>query len=203
MTTPPPPSLPLLHELAIAATPGPWHVLKRCDNAGPDRACGVTSDHRTEHGHIRGIFQSDAYDECSHPVSRADAAYIAAASPDVVLSLLARITELEAVLPRCLGEWKGGSGGHRKYIPGCKAVGVWDVGLGHVCDEHLNRNGGDDDALSWFATVDVLHARDKRITELESALREACEAFDECGPEGEGPYARIAELRKLAGEEQR
>jgi len=91
------PSIPTLRAIAEAATPGEWTVLPRCDNADPDRACGVTSDH-VERGHRRGIFQTDAYDECSHLVSLADALHIATFSPSTVLALLQRVRELEAAL---------------------------------------------------------------------------------------------------------
>jgi hypothetical protein len=100
MTLPP---LAHLRAVAEAATPGPWTVLPRCDNAEPDRACGVTSDH-VERGRRRGVFQSDAYDECSHPVSLADALHIATFSPSVALALLARVRELEEGLVEACGD---------------------------------------------------------------------------------------------------
>jgi len=76
-----------LRELAKAATPGPWYELPRCDNAEPYRACGVVSEQKAKHGTPISIFKSDAYDECSHPISKADAAYIAALDPHTVIAL--------------------------------------------------------------------------------------------------------------------
>jgi hypothetical protein len=58
-------------------TPGPWELLERCSNTQPDEACGLTTRHRNKYGHIRGVFQSDSREECSHPVSMGDASAIA------------------------------------------------------------------------------------------------------------------------------
>jgi hypothetical protein len=95
--------LTTLETLARAATPGPWHEIERCAHADDDEACGVTSDQLHPRAltptRVR-IFGSDAHDECSHPVSRANAAYIAALSPDVVLALVRVAREAQEVLNR-------------------------------------------------------------------------------------------------------
>ena len=85
-----------LKAIAEAATPGPWREIERCDNAHDDESCGVTSEQKTKYGHTVGIFKSDAYDECRHPVIRTNAAYIAASSPDVVLALIGECERLRA-----------------------------------------------------------------------------------------------------------
>lgn len=91
-----------LRELADRATPGPWRELERCPNAEPDRACGVTSEQLHRSGRDRVcVFASDAYDECSHPVSRADAAFVAAART-AVPELLDELERLRAALAEAL-----------------------------------------------------------------------------------------------------
>ena len=75
------------------------------------------------------------------------------------------------LLPRCLGEWTKGSGGHRMYAGGCAAPGVWDVGLGFVCDEHKSKTGGDDDAWHWDEEADQLRTEVDRLrTALSDVL---------------------------------
>lgn len=68
----------------------------------------------------------------------------------------AALAKVQKLLPGCLGEWVGGSGGHRKYAGGCKSPGVWNVGMGFVCDQHKNANGGDDDAWTWESERELL-----------------------------------------------
>jgi hypothetical protein len=75
---------------------------------------------------------------------------------DEIVSLRAELAQLRKAMPGCLGEWTGGSGGHRKYTGGCKSPGVWNVGLGFVCDQHKNTNGGDDDAWTWESERELL-----------------------------------------------
>lgn len=54
----------------------------------------------------------------------------------------ARALAAEAVieaLPHCIGEWVGGSGGHRKHVHNCKRIAVWysdQDGYGY-CDDHV------------------------------------------------------------------
>ena len=83
---------------AQETAPGPWRLHDRCKDADPDRACGVTTEHKNKHGHIVDVFHSDAYDECSHLVSLVAAQHIAQCSPDVVLAMVTRIRALEAAL---------------------------------------------------------------------------------------------------------
>ena len=80
--------------------------------------------------------------------------------------LRAEVEKLRKLLPRCPGEWIGGSGGHRKYAGDCHAVGRWDVGVGFVCDAHLNRPGGDDDAWEWDKERDQLRAEIARLSSM-------------------------------------
>lgn len=62
-------------------TPGEWSVLigSACD-PHDDEACGIASSQwrQTLRGRDEAVFRSDAYDECSHPIARADAQGIAA-----------------------------------------------------------------------------------------------------------------------------
>lgn len=87
-----------LRELAEAATPGPWREYPRCDSAGQHDACGVESEIKDEsyHSGYVSVFHSDAYDECTHPISAANAAFIAAANPTAVVALLDENERLRA-----------------------------------------------------------------------------------------------------------
>jgi hypothetical protein len=130
-----------LRELAEAATPGPWVEIERCDNASADEACGVTSKQRTKYGHIVGIFQSDARDECSHPVSKANAAFIAAANPQTVIALLDEVESLRDVKnhdahARCGWNPEDGDGVMvaKKILTSGRMTGE-DVG--RICRAHL------------------------------------------------------------------
>ena len=83
-----------LRELALEATPGPWHV---CDSpewhedALPDQVICAEE-------HVAVALLADEWyeDEDGEPASADDAAYIAAASPDVLLGLLDRLAAVEA-----------------------------------------------------------------------------------------------------------
>ena len=90
--------------------------------------------------------------------------------------LQAEVDRLTKLLPRCLGEWVSGSGGHRKYTGGCSNPGVWDVGLGFVCDAHKNKNGGDDDAWRWEEEEERLRSENDR---LSKALVGACTTVEQ------------------------
>ncbi len=107
--------------------------------------------------------------------------------------LRVEVQRLTKLLPRCLGTWISGSGGHRAYANDCVAPGVWDVGLGYVCDAHKNKQGGDDDAWRWDAEADQLRAEGVRLRAL---LEEACGELDDTG----GPFAkrRAYEIRAEA-----
>lgn len=103
MTTPSPTPAELAR-IQAAATPRPWRELEKCDDARMDRACGITTDHVDQYGHIRGVVRSDAYDECGHPMSAADAELTCTAVNLLPVHLeqlaaqAARIAELEAGL---------------------------------------------------------------------------------------------------------
>ena len=104
-------NLDYLESLAKAATPGPWRTSrkygehddivrtewstqsKKARDVLIGGACAFGRDHR---GHIRII-------EAIGPQWEANAAYIAAVSPDVVLELIAEIRKLRAEL-EYLGE---------------------------------------------------------------------------------------------------
>lgn len=82
-----------LRLLARAATPGPWEV-HDCGNrlsVDEQRRCGVTS-----------VFESDARDECGHPVSVDDAMFIAVART-AVPELLDEVEQLRAALTKVRG----------------------------------------------------------------------------------------------------
>lgn len=124
---------------------------------------------------------------------------VCASNPVVVErdSLRAQLAALKRLLPECLGEWTDGSGGHRMYAGGCAEVGKWDVGMGFVCDAHLNRNGGDDDAWEWDKERDSLRAQ---LSATQAALTKACSLLDDAvqlRDDAREWFPRIAELRKL------
>jgi hypothetical protein len=75
-----------LRELAMAATPGPWE------------ADEPATKWRARDGHVRTTHPDfeDCADEIAETFSNDDAAYIAAASPDVVTGLLDRLAAVEA-----------------------------------------------------------------------------------------------------------
>lgn len=104
-----------LRALAEGATPGPWEP-EPCED-GPDQApCGPRSV-----PHFRGVVEKDGCPVCwIHPhanlrtvikqdacCSSADARYIAAISPDVLLALLDRLERVEGALGRMLGTHDG------------------------------------------------------------------------------------------------
>lgn len=85
--------LEVIEAHAAAATPGPW-VVGFCLSGDVElrRACGISSPAGVEQarrcaypaGEVAlDVFCSDSRDECSHPVSLADAVFIAAARTDV------------------------------------------------------------------------------------------------------------------------
>jgi hypothetical protein len=104
--------------------------------------------------------------------------------------LRAEVARLTKLLPHCLGAWTGGSGGHRKYAGGCSAPGVWDVGLGFVCDEHKNKNGGDDDAWRWEDEEEKLRGE---VDRLSKALVDAYTAVEAVTAERDRLRAEAAE----------
>jgi hypothetical protein len=94
-----------LKALAMAATPGPWYV-----QYGDDERyqCMTAISATNSRSHNMGMFGEEAliavtFHQSYPPVNLAgddcgdnDSAYIAAASPDVVLALIARIESLAA-----------------------------------------------------------------------------------------------------------
>jgi hypothetical protein len=168
-----------LRRLALAATPGPWHEIERCDNTQPDEACGVTSEQRTAHGHIIGIFQSDAYDECSHPVSAANAAFIAAADPTTVVALLDQLAALRAALSEARDEIENGTcARHAGQQHGLEAEelrhGVEDILRNTDWKDmraELQRLLDETDARDSLA---YLERRDEQLAEAKALGLEAC-----------------------------
>lgn len=139
-----------LRRLAEAATQGRWKTLY-CSHPEEGRACGVTSDQRTEHGHIVGIFQSDAHDECWHPVSAANADFIAACSPSRVLLLLAHVDELQS---------------HINDLEDCPFPAVSHFETVAKLEASLLR------------TTDERHQLAVELAEVRAALVEACEVAE-------------------------
>jgi len=79
-----------LRRLALAATPGPWRVRnKKVVTYGDSAVCGAP------------VFRAG-----EHRQSMANAAYIAAASPEVVLGLLEQIDELKYQITVAQQGWK-------------------------------------------------------------------------------------------------
>jgi hypothetical protein len=96
-------NLTALAEARAKMTPGEWSTLigSACSPA-PDEACGISSSQwrDTNRGRDEAVFRSDAYDECSHPISRADADGIVAehnAMP-VLLEIAAAGKDYEAAV---------------------------------------------------------------------------------------------------------
>lgn len=77
-----------LKQLAEAATPGPWQYLEFDPHSIPEACHGV-------------LCTDDMYIGCD--VGKKDGAYIAAANPEAVLGLIARIEKLEATLKNAIG----------------------------------------------------------------------------------------------------
>lgn len=169
-----------LRELAEKATPGPWREIERCRFTRDDEACGVTSDHKTIHGHTIGIFQSDAYDECSHPVSKANAEFISAANPTAVLALLDENERLR---------WKPDDATQAVSL----ALTV------------INKYGADADKPSVHLATALIagaHERDnlrQQLSAMTAARDEACDLavalHEENAPDGS--LDRISELLKV------
>lgn len=124
-------------------------------------------------------------------------------------ALRGEVERLLALLPKCLGTWLKGSGGHRVYARDCADVGAWNVGVGYVCDKH-RVPVGDDDA---YAVDDECTERaddcEKVWTERQSlrsqlaacrsALREACDIATRVNQDAwPDDVARIATLRQIA-----
>lgn len=88
-----------LEKLARNATPGPWTIVEAATSDQANHIWSIASP-VPEIDRMDTVLCSVKTDETgdSHCVSvaRADAEFIAAASPDVVLELIARIRELEA-----------------------------------------------------------------------------------------------------------
>jgi hypothetical protein len=92
-----------LRSLAAAATPGPW-----VHNADLDRTCVMSS---------RGAYLAEC-DVAAIPAREmtANAAWIAAASPQVVVGLLDRIEELEKQLIEACEWWESHLDGFAKRL---------------------------------------------------------------------------------------
>jgi hypothetical protein len=88
-----------LEQLARAATPGPWQV-DRVNHDGCARVCDGTC--LGSHADCDAIVTADGFDHLGANDSNPD--YIAAASPDVVLSLLAELRKLRRDLARTATE---------------------------------------------------------------------------------------------------
>lgn len=78
---------------AEAATDGDWGVGYCGFPCDEDEACGVKAGLDGDI-YSDSIFKSDAYDECSHPIMRADAEHIARMDPPTTLALVAEIERL-------------------------------------------------------------------------------------------------------------
>lgn len=87
---------------------------------------------------------------------------------DDLARLRSEVERFRSILPRCLGTWTSGSGGHRVYAGDCREPGKWDVGLGYVCDQH--RTACDDDAWDAGEEVVKLRAEVERLREEVSAV---------------------------------
>lgn len=103
-----------LKKLAQAASPGPWYWTPEKDdehssgNHGPDLVCAEKQkvwDKWSKDGgdwnnkpELPYVLFAWGHDDWGIEISDADAAYLAAVSPDVVIGLLDRISELETKL---------------------------------------------------------------------------------------------------------
>lgn len=89
--------LDALEAAARAATPGPWVASGGALPCKPDdtRRC---KDHDTDEPHIGVYFINTPRYSAATELDRNDALYVDAASPDVVLTLVARLRAAEALL---------------------------------------------------------------------------------------------------------
>lgn len=134
-----------LAELAQKATPGPW--------------AAVLDDPMERGGTRNYVGLADRFGYVC-PAKREDAAYIAAASPDVVLALLARVQAAEAVVAAGQ-EWRGA---HDET----HAASVALTSCGHPAEE----------TDEPCPEVHRIIAASERYGAAERGLREALAAYD-------------------------
>lgn len=84
-----------MQQLALAATPGPW---KWRDDHGSVSLDRDVPDHERKLGDHVAFAAACGYENSSVIVEDADASYIAAASPDVMLALIERLRRAEEAL---------------------------------------------------------------------------------------------------------
>lgn len=132
-----------------------------CFGLKSDYGVAVTCKHTVLPGNFSIVTSwVDSGDECSF-----------CSQDEIVVKLTAERENLRKLLPRCNGEWIGGSGGHRKYSGGCDSPGVWDIGVGFVCDAHKNRNGGDDDAVTLETALDQEQVANENLRQQLTTVR--------------------------------
>lgn len=94
-----------LEEKARKATPGEWTI----DDGHPRDYIGVAFANENERGHVATIV------EFKDPQALRDASFIAAASPSVVLALIARLRKAEAVCDAAAELRSGAQQCHNAY----------------------------------------------------------------------------------------
>lgn len=111
--------------------------------------------------------------------------------------------DLARVMPRCMGRWVKGSGGHRIYAHDCAAPGRWNVGMGWVCDEHKSPHVGDADAWTVESELDILRdavERDGRESRIERVLMANAERDAAVQRAERAEADRLAEVEGLTAE---
>lgn len=78
--------------------------------------------------------------------------------------------QLVAGLPRCSGEWTGGSGLHRMHTAPCRRPATYDDDPFHYCDEHVS---------AWHLDKGHIHEHyyAPALRELASMLQEPIEQY--------------------------
>lgn len=199
MTRPMTPASLLL--LARAATPGPWKV-------------------STSHGFciVRDVEDGDMiadmcvdYDAGRWEGKPADAAFIAAASPDVVAALCLRVEELEHTVrhhSEVIAEAYDSMECERLHLERIERL-VIDNAPDLIMPVNDSRYESSVDGILATSRVGDAAAglaarlakQAARISALEAGLREACDLYPRAwtaGASRAGDYERIAALRKLA-----
>jgi hypothetical protein len=114
-------------------------------------------------GVARKILDNDEYEDWTFPLACCLASACAAIeSRDATIeSLRSREAAWLAAMPKCVGKWLDGSGGHVRFSQDCERAATWsDDGLSNqpwrFCDEHAPerlKNSGSQDEI-----VELPHA---------------------------------------------
>lgn len=179
---------PKLRELALAATPGPWHGQWDYKNAGD----GTVFGHATGPQHVCKGISIDGADRLQPDKNTcdkmyADAAYLKAANPQTILSLLDRIAALEKKEMEAMNgiesiaqerqrqiDKKGYTKAHDREHPYTEFV---DAALAYVVADGTEHASASEDIWPWpdgFKRAD----RRRELVKAGALLAAAIDRFD-------------------------